>query len=411
VTDVCRVVVVGGGHAGGTLVGRLRQDGFRGEIILFGAETDLPYHRPPLSKKFTDGELAQWLRDPEFYTEQDISIRLGEQIASIDRTAKQVVSSIGHITGYDVLVLATGAEPRRLPVPGGDLDGVLTLRTLDDARAVRKTVTRQGRIAIIGGGYVGLEVAAAARAHGAQITVFEREDRVLARVASPQLSEILAAYHRERGTKIVTGAQVTELTGRDGRVRGVVQADGTREDCDLVLVGVGAVPRDELAKRAGLACAEGILVDEKAQTDDPAILAIGDVTRRPLAGSGRLTRLESIPSAVEQARQASATICGIVPAGAEVPWFWSDQFDLKLKIAGLLCRRAETVLRGDPGTGRFALFHHEGGLLTTVEAANSPAEFMAGRKFMAARTRIDPVRLADPTIPLRDSVVQHSVVH
>jgi 3-phenylpropionate/trans-cinnamate dioxygenase ferredoxin reductase subunit len=290
-------------------------------------------------------------------------------------------------------------------MPGGDLVGVLTLRTLGDARAIREAVTRQGRIAIIGGGYIGLEVAAAARAHGAEVTIFEREDRVLARVASPQLSEILASYHAARGTTIVTDARVVELSGRDGHVSQVVLADGSRDDCDIVLVGVGAVPRDGLAVRAGLACAEGILVDERTRTDDPSILAIGDVTRRPLAGCGRLARLESIPSAIEQARQASATICGTTPVAAEVPWFWSDQFDLKLKIAGMLGPPAETVLRGDPRAGRFALFHHDAGLLATAETANSPADFMAARKFMAGRTRIDPVRLGDPAIPLRDSVV------
>jgi 3-phenylpropionate/trans-cinnamate dioxygenase ferredoxin reductase subunit len=403
VTD--RVVVAGGGHAGGTLVAQLRQDGFDGEIVLFGAERDLPYHRPPLSKKFGDSDPAQWLRDPDFYPEQAITVFLGEQVESIDRASKKVTTNTGRVTGYDVLVLATGAEPRRLPVPGGDLGGVLTLRTLDDARAVGETVTRGGRIAIIGGGYVGLEVAAAARAHGAEVTVLEREDRVLARVASPRLSEILAAYHEARGTEIITGVDVTGLTGNDGHVTGVSLAGDTRVTCNLVLVGIGAVPRDELATAAGLTCDGGVVVDEHARTGDSSILAIGDVTRRPLPGSDRLVRLESIPSAVEQARQASATITGSGAVAAEVPWFWSDQFDLKLKIAGVLGGRTETVLRGDPGAGKFALFHHEDGLLTTVEAANSPAEFMAGRKFMAGAKRIDPVRLADPTTALRDAVV------
>ncbi|SBW22785.1 NAD(P)/FAD-dependent oxidoreductase [Protofrankia symbiont of Coriaria ruscifolia] len=405
-SDDRRVVVVGGGHAGGTLVGMLRQAGFAGEIVMFGQETDFPYHRPPLSKKFIDGDLEQWLRAPEFYREQNISVRLGESIESIDPAAYRVYSSSAQATEYDLLVLATGAEPRRLPVPGADLAGVLALRTLADARLLREAVVSRGRIAIIGGGYVGLEVAAVARANGVDVTIIEREDRVLARVASSRLSEILAAYHRERGTKILTGAQIVGLSGDDGHVRGVLLGDGTQVPCDIALVGIGAVPRDGLAVAAGLACEQGILVDHRARTSDPAIFAIGDVTRRPLAGVDGLQRLESIPSAVEQARQATASIVGAASAPAEVPWFWSDQFDLKLKIAGVVSTPPGTVLRGDPASGRFALFHHMDGKIMAVESANSPGEFMAGKKLIAGGERIDPRRLTDPAVSLRDTVIK-----
>ncbi|WP_250280830.1 FAD-dependent oxidoreductase [Frankia sp. CiP1_Cm_nod2] len=403
--DSRRVVVVGGGHAGGTLVGLLRQAGFTGEIVLFGQETDLPYHRPPLSKKFIDGDLEHWLRPPEFYPEQDISVRLGESVESVDPVARRVYTSGAQTVDYDVLVLATGAEPRRLPAPGADLAGVLTLRTLADARVLRKAVISGGPIAIIGGGYVGLEVAAVARAGGVEVTVIEREERVLARVASSRLSEILAAYHRERDTTILTGAQVVGLSGEDGRVQGVLLGDGTRIACDIALVGIGAVPRDELAVAAGLACEQGILVDGQARTSDPAIFAIGDVTRRPLPGVDGLQRLESIPSAVEQAKQATAAIVGAQPVHPEVPWFWSDQFDLKLKIAGIVSAPPGTVLRGDPASGRFALFHHTDGRITAVESANSPGDFMAGKKLIAGGERVDPVRLADPAVPLRGAVI------
>ncbi len=403
--DSRRVVVVGGGHAGGTLVGLLRQAGFTGEIVLFGQETDLPYHRPPLSKKFIDGDLEHWLRPPEFYPEQDISVRLGESVESVDPVARRVYTSGAQTIDYDVLVLATGAEPRRLPAPGADLAGVLTLRTLADARVLRKAVISGGPIAIIGGGYVGLEVAAVARAGGVEVTVIEREERVLARVASSRLSEILAAYHRERDTTILTGAQVVGLSGEDGRVQGVLLGDGTRIACDIALVGIGAVPRDELAVAAGLACEQGILVDGQARTSDPAIFAIGDVTRRPLPGVDGLQRLESIPSAVEQAKQATAAIVGAQPVHPEVPWFWSDQFDLKLKIAGIVSAPPGTVLRGDPASGRFALFHHTDGRITAVESANSPGDFMAGKKLIAGGERVDPVRLADPAVPLRGAVI------
>ncbi|TVT25123.1 ferredoxin reductase [Amycolatopsis acidiphila] len=398
------MLVVGAGHAGATLAGLLRQAGHRGPVELFGDEVDLPYHRPPLSKKFAEGDLEQWLRPAEFYREQDITVRLGEHVVGIDRDGRRVRTGSGDFHSYDHLVLATGAEPRALPVPGAELSGVVSLRTLSDARILRKCVEERRALVIVGGGYIGLEVAAVARSCGVAVTVVEREERVLGRVASARLSEILAAHHREQGTHILNGAEVTRIDGADGRVRAVVLEDGTQIPCEAVLIGVGAVPRDRLAVDAGLVCAQGIVVDEHARTSDPRILAIGDVTRRPL-GTGALVRLESIPSATEQAKQAVATITGAAPVAAEVPWFWSDQFDLKLKIAGLVPPTPHTVVRGDPAAGRFALFHHHGGTITAVESANSPAEFMAGKKFIASRTRIDPARLADSSVPLRDAVV------
>ncbi|NKQ54044.1 FAD-dependent oxidoreductase [Amycolatopsis sp. K13G38] len=398
-----RVLIVGAGHAGATLAGLLRQAGHAGPLHVFGDEPDLPYHRPPLSKKFADGEPAQWLRPAEFYREQDIGVHVGEHVVAIDRSRRTLCTASGGSHPYDHLVLATGARPRRLTVPGADLDGVVSLRTLADARVLRACLARRGPLAIIGGGYIGLEVAAVARANGVDVTVLEREDRVLARVASPRLSQILAAHHREQGTSIRTGAAVSHVDGHGGRVRAVVLADGSEIPCEAVLVGVGAVPRDELAIAAGLHCDQGIVVDARARTSDPRVLAIGDVTRRPLGE--RHVRLESIPSATEQAKQATATILGCAPVTAEVPWFWSDQFGLKLKIAGLVPPRPDTVLRGDPATGRFALFHHDGGTVTAVESANCPAEFMAGKKFIASAARIDPARLADDQVPLRDAVL------
>lgn len=398
-----RVLIAGTGHAGATLAGLLRQAGHTGPIELFGDELDLPYHRPPLSKKFVDGELEQWLRPAEFYREQDIRVRLGEQVAAVDPTRRRLHTISGESHGYDHLVLATGARPRPLPVPGAELNGVVSLRTLADARVLRKCLEEKRDLVIVGGGYIGLEVASVARAAGVDVTVVEREERVLARVASPTLSDILSAHHGDRGTRIVTGADVCAIEGADGRVTGARLSDGRRFRCQAVLVGVGAVPRDEIAADAGLLCAGGVVVDERARTSDPHILAIGDVTRRPVAGA--LTRLESIPSATEQARQAVATITGSAAAAPEVPWFWSDQFSLKLKIAGLVPVTPHTVLRGDPASGRFALFHHDGDTVTAVESANSPADFMAGKKFIASRTRVDPARLADESTPLRDAVI------
>ncbi|MDX6249760.1 MAG: 3-phenylpropionate/trans-cinnamate dioxygenase ferredoxin reductase component [Kribbellaceae bacterium] len=396
-----RVVVVGSGHAGTTLAALLRQGGHRGEIVVFGDELDLPYHRPPLSKKFVAGDLEQWLRPADFYAEQGITLRLGERICAIDRSEHQLRGADGDLCGYDVLVLATGARPRKLPIPGSDLKGVVSLRTLDDGRTLRKYLARDRRAVIIGGGYIGMEVAAVARANSVDVTVVERECRILARVASPELSGVLTAYHRERGAEIITAAHVRRLTGRDGEVRAVVLEDGTALPCDVVLIGVGAEPCDELADRAGLECDHGVVVDDRARTSDPAIFAIGDVTRRPVTGVDGLMRLESIPSATEQARQASAVILGTEALPGEVPWFWSDQFDLKLKIAGVVSTGRDVVRRGDPSSGRFALFHHTGGVITAVEAANAPADFMAAKSLIASRRPIDPDRLAATDLQLR----------
>ncbi|AYN37266.1 ferredoxin reductase [Streptomyces albus] len=400
------MVVVGAGHAGGTLVGLLRQSGFAGEILLFGLEKELPYHRPPLSKKFFGEQEAQWLKAPEFYAEQDVQVRLGESVAAIDRADKTVTTGSGEVVPYDFLVLATGAEPRQPPFPGRHLQGVLTLRTLADAGALREALSRGGRLVVVGGGYIGLEVAAAARAEGVEATVVEREDRVLARVASTRLSEIMTAYHLDRGTRILTGAEVSRLTGSGGKVAAVDLTDGRTIECDTVLIGVGAVPCDGLAREAGLRCDQGIAVDSSARTDDPRILAIGDVTCRPVTGAVGARRLESIPSAVEQAKQAAAVIVGAQEVPPEVPWFWSDQFDLKLKIAGFVPPTPSTVVRGDPSTGRFALFHHVDGLVNAVESANSPADFMAGKRFIAQSTRVDPGKLADLNVPLRQCLAE-----
>jgi 3-phenylpropionate/trans-cinnamate dioxygenase ferredoxin reductase subunit len=398
-----RVVVVGGGHAAAALVGLLRQGGHPGEIVVLGEELEHPYQRPPLSKKFADGQLEQWLRPPEFYREQDITVRLGEQVVAVDRAARTIRVSTGETLGYDTLVLATGAQPIALPVPGGDLGGVATLRTLRDARILRKWLAEERRIVIVGGGYIGLEVAAVARASGVEVTVLEREPQILARVASLRLSEIVAGQHLARGTVIRTGAGVTALAGREGSVRAAVLDDGTEIGCDAVLVGIGALPNVELARAAGLTCDGGLLVDDRARTDDPAVLAIGDVTRRPVPGVASPMRLESIPSATEQARQAAAIVLGREAPEPEVPWFWSDQFDLRLKVAGIVAP-SRTVERGDPASGRFALFHHQDGRVVAVESSNAPAEFMAGRRLVESGRAIDPTRLADDAVPLKEIV-------
>jgi 3-phenylpropionate/trans-cinnamate dioxygenase ferredoxin reductase subunit len=401
-------VVVGAGHAGGTVVSLLRQHDHRGRVVLLGAEPHPPYHRPPLSKKFFSDQYEQLLRPFDFYRSQDIDIALNTVVTAIDRAARVVLTGGGDVVGYTHLVLATGAAARPLTVPGADLDGVLSLRTLDDAIALRKMMSSARHLVIIGGGYIGLEVAAEAMAHGSvDVTVLEREDRILGRVASPEFSALMHAQHADRGTEIHTRTDVVGLVGdRHGAVRAVQLADGREIECDAVLVGVGAIPRDELARSSGIDCDHGILVDEEARTSDRSVFAIGDVTRRPLAGEPARIRLESIPSAIEQAKQATAAITGSAAPAAEVPWFWSDQFDLQLKIAGIVrpCRPA--FVRGDPAAGKFALIHlTDENIIGAVETSNSAAMFMAGKKFIGAKARMDPALLADDSVDIRKCVV------
>ncbi|CAN5402881.1 FAD-dependent oxidoreductase [soil metagenome] len=400
------VVVIGAGHAAGILVGLLRQTGFPGRIIMFGTETDLPYHRPPLSKSFSSAPVEQPLRDSAFYREQNVEVHLGDTVEFLDVAARVARTRTGESVAWDVLVFATGSVPRQLAVPGADLLGVQTLRTLQDARVLRHALEEGRPLAIVGAGYVGLEVAAAARAKGLDVTVIEREPRVLPRVGSAELARRIAQLHSARGVGIRTGVQVVgfegEGEGASARVSGVALASGEVVECAFALVGVGAIAADELAAGAGVACDGGILVDGRARTSVENVFAIGDVSRRPVAGHATTFRLESIPSAVEEAAQAVAAIMSLPEPAPEVPWFWSDQFDLKIKIAGLLVGDHETVVRATESDDRFALFHHRAGELVAVESSNWPQAHMAGRRWLADRTRIDWRLAADPSVPLKD---------
>lgn len=401
------IVIVGAGHGGATLAALLRRSGYTGGVVLVGAEPHHPYHRPPLSKKFAGAEVHQLLRPAEFYPDNAIDLRRGVRVTDIDRATMRVHLSDGSSSGYRALVLATGSTPRRLAVPGSDAGGLLTLRTLDDARALGSTLDRGKPLAIIGGGYVGMEVAAVASSAAIPVTVIEREDRVLARVASGELSQRLSAAHRSRGTEIRTSAQVGAVHTVAGRVRGVELTDGTVVTAETVLVGIGAAPDDELARHAGLACDNGVLVDEWGHTSDPSVFALGDVARRPVDGVEGLVRLESIPNATEQARQVAAALLGGDRPEPEVPWFWSDQFDLKLKIAGLVSPGNRVVPREGRKPGAFALFHlSPENTVVTVETANAPGDFIVGKKFVADRVQVDPDRLADPAAALHDSVTE-----
>ncbi|MFK0299694.1 NAD(P)/FAD-dependent oxidoreductase [Brevundimonas sp. NPDC090276] len=407
-SDSAPIVIVGAGHAGGTAAALLRQYGHAGAVILIGDEPLGPYQRPPLSKAWLKGEAdgdSLRLKAPEWYADNGVDLRLSQTVAALDRATRAVRLSDGETIPYDHLILATGARARLLPIEGADLNGVMVLRTAADAEALKAALSSQRhrvkRLAVIGGGYVGLEAAASARALGAEVVILERESRILARVACPVLSRFFQDYHRERGVHFILDAAVERLIGEDGRVRGVRLADGSVLDCDVVLVGVGAVPNDELARAAGLDCQDGILVDLAARTSDPAIFAIGDVTRRPMPLYDTVMRLESVPNALEQARQAAAAITGRPAPEPETPWFWSDQYDLKLQIAGVPVGCDDMVVRGDPGAPGFALFHMAGDVIRAVEAVNAPGEFLVGRQLIGRRTPVCRERLADRATPMK----------
>ena len=399
-----KVVIIGAGHAGGTAAPLLRQYGHEGPIVLAGEEQAAPYQRPPLSKAWLKGEAdleALLLRPESFYAEQGIDLRTGATATAIDAAAKTVTFADGTVEAYDALILATGSTARKLAIPGADRPELLELRTLADAERLKAALGPGRRLAVVGGGYVGLEAAASARALGAEVVVIERMDRVLARVASETLSTFFTAQHRAHGVEVLTSAEVTAF--EDGGVR---LGDGRLIAADAVLVGVGALANDGLARAAGLACDNGVVVDAAARTSDPAIWAIGDMTLRPIpVYGGRRHRLESVPNALEQAKQAAAEITGRTSPTPEAPWFWSDQYALKLQIAGLADGAERQVVRGDPETGSFAVFHLSGDRIVCVEAVNAPAEFMAGRLMIVKGAPVDATKLADPLVSMKTVAV------
>lgn len=395
-----KVLIIGAGHAGGTAAALLRQYGHEGPIVLAGQEPAPPYQRPPLSKAWLKGEAdleALLLRPESFYAEQDIDLRTGVTATAIDPAAKAVTFADGTVEAYDALILATGSTARRLVLPGADRPDLLELRTLSDAERLKAALAPGKRLAVVGGGYVGLEAAASARALGAEAVVIERMDRVLARVASHTLSGFFTDYHRKHGVEILTSAEVAGFEDA-----GVRLADGRVIEADAVLVGVGALASEGLARAAGLACLNGVVVDTEARTSDPSIFAIGDVTHRPVpVHGGVMHRLESVPNALEQAKQAASAIVGRAALAAEVPWFWSDQYDIKLQIAGLPDGADRQVVRGDIEGGAFAVFHLAGDRIVCVEAVNAPAEFMAGRMMIGKATPVDAGKLADPSVSMK----------
>jgi 3-phenylpropionate/trans-cinnamate dioxygenase ferredoxin reductase component len=403
-----RVVIVGAGQAGAQVAVSLRQLGFAGEITLLGDEPHLPYQRPPLSKAYLSGEMAlerTWLRSESYYAKHRIDLRPGARAARVLRSEKVVVCDDDRRLEYDALVICTGTAARRLPLPGVDLPGVFYLRTLADSDAIRAAIRPGAKAVIIGGGYIGLEVAASLRKLSAAVTVIEALERVMNRVVAPPVSAFFAAQHAQRGVEVVTGAAISALEG-DGRVERVICIDGRAFPADLAIIGIGAVPNDELARDAGLEVANGIVVDDFGRTSDPAIFAAGDVTEHPNALFGRRLRLESVHNAMEQAKAVARAIAGRPEPYADVPWFWSDQYDLKLQIAGVGDPDDELILRGDPASHAFACLHLRGGRLAAIDCVNRGGDFLAAKKLIAARAVPDRARAADPEVPLAMAVAE-----
>jgi 3-phenylpropionate/trans-cinnamate dioxygenase ferredoxin reductase subunit len=395
-------VVVGASHASVQAIDTLRREGHQGAIVLVGDEPHLPYNRPPLSKKYLSAELERerlLLRSPNFYQQAHVETRLGVRVTAIDRVARRLRLSDGNEQGYDGLLLCVGSRPRLLEVPGYDLKGIHCLRTIADVDAIRADLPVARRLVVVGAGYIGLEAAASARHLGLDVTVLEMADRPLGRVVAPQLSEFYLRRHEREGVRIHCETTVTAFEG-DDRVRAVVCGD-RRFPADIVIVGVGILPDVSLAAAAGIRCDNGVWVDEQCRTSDPNVYAAGDCTNHPSVRYDRRVRLESVDNAVEQGRTAAANMCGKQARHEHVPWFWSDQYDVKLQIAGLSQGYDATVLRGDPDSGSFALYYLEQGELLAVDAVNSPRDFMTGKRWIAEHKRPDPAKLADPACDLK----------
>ena len=407
-SGINRIVIIGAGQAGSSVAAILRSSGYGGAILLIGAEPVPPYQRPPLSKAFLKGEIGfdgLRLRSDSFHSDQKIDFRRGVMAERIDRDARMVKLADGTSESYDVLVIATGSRPRLLAGMGDDPVGIHYLRSIEDAQGLRSAICPGAEIALVGGGYIGLEVAAAAVQLSARAIVLEREERLLSRVAGAHVSDFLRRYHQQRGVAIITDVTVAGFEQTDGRVAGVSILDGRRYSCSAVLIGVGGVPNDELARDAGLRCDGGIVVDRDGRTDDPNIFAIGDVSRRPLPfNDNRMHRLESVSNAIEQSRQVAASVLALARPEDEVPWFWSDQFDVRLKSAGLAFDADRQILRGLPDEGSFSVLHLKDERLICIETVNNAADFMAGRKLIASMAAIYVDKAADSAFPLKNLV-------
>ena len=396
-----QIVIIGGGQAGLQAITSLRQSGFDGDITLIGAEAFLPYQRPPLSKAYLAGKMDRerlFLKPQRFFDDNKVVMHLGCVVQSVDAAAR-TISFDGDTIRYDVLVLATGSRPRDFALRPADAQNIFNVRTIDDIDAMLPYFKADKRLTIIGGGYIGLEAAAIACQMGVRATILEAAPRLLARVAEPEISAFYHNLHSGEGARIITDCRISGFTAAPD-ITHVCCEGGADIEADFVITGIGVVPNVELARDAGVVCENGIVVDGHGCTSDAAIYAIGDCSRHYNALLRRDLRLESVPNAIEQAKAAAAHIVGAPKPYAQIPWFWSDQYDVKLQIAGVPERVDKKVLRGDDKTRSFAWFYFTGDVLSGVMAVNRAAEFLAGRALIhkaVAGLKIDPAMLADET--------------
>lgn len=397
-------VIVGTGQAGFQTAASLRAEGFQESITLIGEEPQIPYQRPPLSKGFPLGTQdleSIELRPKNFYADHQINLLPGERVTALDRTARQVTLASGNRVPYDELVLATGARNRLLPVKGADLDGVLYLRSLDEAIALKERLKTAQEIVVIGGGFVGLELAAVASSLGKSVTVLEALPRLMSRVVAPIISDFYRELHSNKGVRVFCGAYVSEVAGTGSAVQEVALSDGRRFPADLVLVGIGVVPNSELARDAGLRISNGIAVNEYLQTDDENVFAIGDCAEHPCIFAGARIRLESVQNAADQAQYVAAAIAGRPAPYRALPWFWTDQFDIKLQMAGISHGHDRIATRGNPESGKLSVFYFRENQLVAIDSINRPLDHMIGRKLLAAAVPLTPDQADDETVDLK----------
>jgi 3-phenylpropionate/trans-cinnamate dioxygenase ferredoxin reductase subunit len=405
------VVIIGASHAAVEAVSTLRKKGWSGKIVLVGDETPLPYHRPPLSKAYLQDAISEeklLLRNEQFYQDSDVTLMLGRRAESINRDAKTIkLNNIGdagtgsEIVAYDKLIIATGTRARLLPIEGADLPSVHYLRTKDDADIIKANMVSGKKMLLIGAGYIGLEIAASAVKSGCDVVVVELADRVLARVTSPEVSEFYQRFHTEQGVDIRLNTAVQKLEAA-GSAYSATLDNGETVEFDSVVVGIGVLPNVELAEEAGLKCDNGIVVNAFGATGDEDIYAVGDCSKYHSVIYDRDIRLESIPNANGQARIAAAAICGEKVAYNEVPWFWSDQYDIKLQTAGLFDGYDEAVVRGDVAENKFSVFYLKAGRVLAVDAINSPMEFMIAKKLIVAKAVLQAEKIRDLSVKPKD---------
>jgi 3-phenylpropionate/trans-cinnamate dioxygenase ferredoxin reductase subunit len=395
------IIVVGAAQAGLQLAESLRAEGYDGPLLVIGDEHHAPYQRPPLSKAFLLGETAPdrlVLRGPEALSAKQIDLVTGVTVTGIDRAARTVTLSDGRSLAYRGLGLTTGSRARTLPLPGADLAGILVLRTIEDSRRIAEGIAKATRVVVVGGGFIGLEIAAAASKAGKPVTVIEALERLLARTSTPIISKFFHEVHTSHGVDIRLDTQVTGFVG-DTQVSGVTTADGATHAGDLVVVGVGIIPNAELAQDCGVACDRGIIVDDCSRTSDPLIVAAGDCTARRLA-DGTLLRLESVQNAIEQAKSGAAALLGKERPFTAAPWFWSDQYDVRLQMAGLTAGYDDTVVRGSVEEKKFSLFYFKGDRLLAVDSINRAPDHTAARRLLDAGRSPTPQQAADEKFSL-----------